>query len=476
MAKEVCRCCGTQTSLSWTREEFGRLVPCDDSFVLCQHCALQSQSLSPMGLDDQANSQDAQRLLRQHFYKCSCGTEYVRDTDHSLPLAYAQHDQTCCPICKNAFPHAHEVASTRPGLDHLVIYSVFLGTFVDQSPRRLAEFVYAHKEIQPFVDWVCLWDGRLAMVSDFHPAWRIAAQRQLAHEFSQSVQIGAPVAKFDEVDHSLLSHRINIRKGSLADLESIARIRVLRAIAMADGMVDETELSQITELARGLGVAESDINEIFKDKKTAVKRSDLPRDDDGKLQLLGDVIRVALADGVLEDSEIRLITRIAASIGVPESRVTQLLDQAQASLNEVDESLCEVKPESALKLVSDLHGDTSRSIINAAQRIQSHFKPAGSTWEPADELGTLLLDLMRPLHPWQKDLGIRLMTDEWLVFMLVIDSLNASRSQDVQTLANNRAVWAEPLILALAEDPSNSPSVISACRQAARQLGALEPA
>lgn len=99
--------------------------------------------------------------------------------------------------------------------------------------------------------------------------------------------------------------------------------RHLIEVALADGTIDEDELKMLHRMGRNLGITEPEINSLMEATKNSGYNP--PYELSRRFSQLYGIIKVVLADGKIENSEMRMATNIGLRSGFSETEVPILL-------------------------------------------------------------------------------------------------------------------------------------------------------
>ena len=106
----------------------------------------------------------------------------------------------------------------------------------------------------------------------------------------------------------------------------------LLKIAMADGIIWHTELELLHRMGRKLGYTEPEIKNLI---DTATKQDHTPPYDLAKrFEQLYDVVKMTLADGQIDNHEMRLASGFASKSGFKESEIPALLVMIMRGIKE----------------------------------------------------------------------------------------------------------------------------------------------
>lgn len=94
-------------------------------------------------------------------------------------------------------------------------------------------------------------------------------------------------------------------------------------IALADGSIDEDELKMLNRMGRNLGLTEPEIKSLMEATKNSGYNP--PYELSRRFSQLYGIIKVVLADGKVDNNEMRLATTIGLRSGFSESEVPVLL-------------------------------------------------------------------------------------------------------------------------------------------------------
>lgn len=106
------------------------------------------------------------------------------------------------------------------------------------------------------------------------------------------------------------------------------RFRLLTAVALVDQRLEAEEQQVLLRAAKGLGLPGPDAEEIIREMLQGGRITNLtpPADPGERRALFQDLVRVALADGVVSPQERACLGRLAPSFGVAPSALEALLD------------------------------------------------------------------------------------------------------------------------------------------------------
>ena len=113
----------------------------------------------------------------------------------------------------------------------------------------------------------------------------------------------------------------------------LATLKVLVAVAAADGKIDSQERARLEVLCRQLGLDRQELDDLLAEPM-AVDRKDLPESEEEKRKLLVEALRMAAADGRIDDRERRTVSRIAAFLGLSRDAVKTCVESAKCQTRE----------------------------------------------------------------------------------------------------------------------------------------------
>lgn len=95
-------------------------------------------------------------------------------------------------------------------------------------------------------------------------------------------------------------------------------------VANADGVVDEPELKMLHKVGKNLGLTDPEIDSMIESKESKVFNP--PYELEKRFHILYDVVAMALADGVLYESEKKLIRKLAIASSFNEADIEHLVN------------------------------------------------------------------------------------------------------------------------------------------------------
>jgi len=103
-----------------------------------------------------------------------------------------------------------------------------------------------------------------------------------------------------------------------------SHFRNLVKIAGADGHIDPPEMEFLTRVARELGHTQEEIDEVMENVKDIPFTPPSSKED--RIFQMYNLIRMVLADDIVEPNEITWSRRFAIGLGFPSGKVDQLID------------------------------------------------------------------------------------------------------------------------------------------------------
>lgn len=111
-----------------------------------------------------------------------------------------------------------------------------------------------------------------------------------------------------------------------------SHIRNLIRLALADGILEESELERIRKVARSLGVTAEETNELLAnpDKISFIA----PSGKEDRLERFVNLVRVVLADGAITEPEEKLLRRISIGLSLDEEKLPLYINTASGMIND----------------------------------------------------------------------------------------------------------------------------------------------
>lgn len=106
-----------------------------------------------------------------------------------------------------------------------------------------------------------------------------------------------------------------------------ARLRNLMVMALADGSLGEREVQFVTDRCAEMGLGEHELRDAIRfalEESASIQLPDNPAESEA---LLGDLLRMMAADGMLEESEKRMFAICAAKLGFGSQEIDSLVNR-----------------------------------------------------------------------------------------------------------------------------------------------------
>ena len=104
--------------------------------------------------------------------------------------------------------------------------------------------------------------------------------------------------------------------------EKFGHLKVLLALALADGQVGDAEANVIAVICQREGISDSDVKRCI-NNPDAVK-SRLPKDHETKVKYLKDMILLMICDGDINKDELVLCKAMAQTLGLSKETIDEL--------------------------------------------------------------------------------------------------------------------------------------------------------
>ncbi len=93
-----------------------------------------------------------------------------------------------------------------------------------------------------------------------------------------------------------------------------SHLKNLISVAMSDGSMDTNEAKALLSVATRLGITEIDVRQMVTDYRDI--KFILPKDRKDRIQQFWDLIMIILADGKIEEHEMKIFENFAAKLGI----------------------------------------------------------------------------------------------------------------------------------------------------------------
>jgi len=94
-------------------------------------------------------------------------------------------------------------------------------------------------------------------------------------------------------------------------------------IALADGIIDINETKMLNRFGHKLGFSQHEIDHLIESTRKSAYNP--PYELSKRFEQVYDIVKMVLADGVIDKSEMQLANNLAAKSGFPESEIPRLL-------------------------------------------------------------------------------------------------------------------------------------------------------
>ncbi len=102
-------------------------------------------------------------------------------------------------------------------------------------------------------------------------------------------------------------------------------MRSIVAMAAIDGNTDITEMAAMVKLCKDWGLPTSLLKEAMREAKAGKIQLSLPKDPRWRQALFGGLLRVSIADGIVQDEERTILRRVGAHFGWTQEQVDDLI-------------------------------------------------------------------------------------------------------------------------------------------------------
>jgi len=113
-------------------------------------------------------------------------------------------------------------------------------------------------------------------------------------------------------------------------MDSRLKLQLLAAAALADGSLDDSEMEVIADFARESGLADDELRVLLTTPPPPGAVAALALDE--RDELLSDLIKVVLADGIVRAAETEFLNNFGATLGYSASQVSAALNTARGGL------------------------------------------------------------------------------------------------------------------------------------------------
>ena len=99
--------------------------------------------------------------------------------------------------------------------------------------------------------------------------------------------------------------------------------RDLIQVALADGIINEMELKMLYRMGKNLGLTDPEMDDLLESKEKSSYNP--PYELAKRFEQLYDIVRMVLADGIIDNDEMRLTILLALKSGFAEAEIPDLL-------------------------------------------------------------------------------------------------------------------------------------------------------
>lgn len=105
--------------------------------------------------------------------------------------------------------------------------------------------------------------------------------------------------------------------------EKLSHLKMLVALAMIDGKIEDNELAALVAVCAREGIDEQEFQKLLNDPESV--KFVVPKDEDKKMLYLKDMICMMMCDGEIHENEFVLCKMVAESLGYPHEVVDALV-------------------------------------------------------------------------------------------------------------------------------------------------------
>lgn len=106
----------------------------------------------------------------------------------------------------------------------------------------------------------------------------------------------------------------------------VTHIMMLAKTALADGKLDDAEVALLALIAKREGFSEKEFKDILEGRKSPSKYT-IPESDDVKIQYLKDMAVMMMADGDMNEEEMKLCLAVGMKLGLPKDKISEILTE-----------------------------------------------------------------------------------------------------------------------------------------------------
>lgn len=107
---------------------------------------------------------------------------------------------------------------------------------------------------------------------------------------------------------------------------------ILIQVAMADGTIDDTELKMLHRFGKKMGFTDPEIDGLI--ESTHISAYNPPHEFSKRFEQIYDIVKMILADGIIDENELKIANRYAIKSGFTENEIPILLDMLIVGIKE----------------------------------------------------------------------------------------------------------------------------------------------
>jgi uncharacterized tellurite resistance protein B-like protein len=111
-------------------------------------------------------------------------------------------------------------------------------------------------------------------------------------------------------------------------LEPVNQIRHLLAMAAVDGGVTREEMNLLADRADELGISPEGFDKLIAEAAAGSHDLHIPRTQQGRFQLLAELIKMMGADGLIHDHERQFFALVATRLNFSATEIDRVIDAA----------------------------------------------------------------------------------------------------------------------------------------------------
>ena len=107
--------------------------------------------------------------------------------------------------------------------------------------------------------------------------------------------------------------------------QNVSLFKLMFCVAIADGQLSPDEIQLLQQSAKKFGISDSKFKEIAKDLEEGKYHFAVPEDRDDREKQIKSLVKIARADGNIDNNELAIIKEVAGKFGLGESFVDSLI-------------------------------------------------------------------------------------------------------------------------------------------------------